>query len=114
MENATNRFKALQQDQEDDTGGNYTVYKWEQETSAWTDAAMEGGDLQQSQLTTMRAIERERIRKAKIRRITPSIRRGLIRFLFLCLDCSINSEVSGHMYTLYTINYIIEIKFYIH
>jgi len=96
MDNATNRFKALQQDQEDDSGGNYTVYKWEQGTSAWNDATVDGGDLQHYQLTTLRAIEREKIRKAKIRRITPSIRRGLIRFLFLCLDCSINSEVSHY------------------
>ena len=46
MDNATNRFKTLQQDQEDDTGGNYSVYKWEQGTSAWNDATVDG-DLHQ-------------------------------------------------------------------
>lgn len=85
------RFQALQQDG-DDLKGSDTVYKWEQGTSAWNDT--DGDNLALNQLNTLRTQERERLNKAKLRRITPSVRRGLIRFLFIALDCSASAEVT--------------------
>jgi hypothetical protein len=87
------RFTSLEREQEDDDTGHHTVYQWEKSIAAWNEAEGEDEDLINQELLSHRALEREKLRKAKLRRITPSIRRGLIRFLFIALDCSSSAEV---------------------
>ena len=63
------------------------VYKWEQGVSSF--AAVLGEDLSaEGQL----ALQRQKLQKAKERRITPAVRRGLLRYLFCAIDCSLTAN----------------------
>lgn len=76
-------------DQEDDDrndDSSNTMYIWEKksEFTAFTD--------EEFNLNSAIQNDREKLKKAKLRRTAPAIRRGLIRFLFVALDCSSSSN----------------------
>eukprot|EP01035_Chromulina_nebulosa_P017124 gene17124-22638_t len=80
-------------DNEEDNATNQVIYKWEQGiTSNWGETVKESDIYNLSKEQAILQSDRNRLLKAKSHRITSSVRRGLIRYLYIALDCSISAE----------------------
>jgi transcription initiation factor TFIIH subunit 2 len=71
-----------------DEDGLHVAYKWEQGIQASWESVQEDAEGR----IVAQATDRERSWRAKRQRITQSIRRGLIRFMVVALDCSGSAE----------------------
>lgn len=63
-------------------------YRWEQTVSAWDSEIREDDS---GNIIATQYGDQHRIHKAKERRVTESVRRGLIRYLVLAIDCSVSA-----------------------
>ena len=89
-----NRLASLQPSLDADSNQlDQTIYKWEQGITGLFESTNE--DNYENNYAVI-ATERERLRKAQLRRITPSVRRGLIRYLFVALDCSESANLTDY------------------
>lgn len=90
-----NNRNILSSDLNEDDEDERHVYAWEQGTvaSQWMetkDGVVDSDLINNDHLVLSK--ELEKLHKAKLRRMTPSIRRGLIRYLLITLDCSKAAE----------------------
>ena len=70
-----------------DDGSPMATYKWEAKTSnAWDTEIVE--DASGNLVAIQSNIDRQRSKYAKERRVTESVRRGLIRYMVVAIDCS--------------------------
>jgi transcription initiation factor TFIIH subunit 2 len=66
----------------------YSSYQWEKSNSSLWESVQEDDEGRIIVLSN----ERERSYRSKLRRITKSVRRGLIRYLIVAIDCSLEAS----------------------